>query len=34
VIKRFLKPTRKQFENILNFKDSLSVDIYKKVKQN
>jgi len=32
VVKRFLKPTRKQFENILNYKDSLSVDIYKKVK--
>ncbi|MDD4970128.1 MAG: hypothetical protein PHT07_11955 [Paludibacter sp.] len=32
VIKRFLKPTRKQFENILNYKDSLSVDIFKKVK--
>ena len=32
VIKRFLKPTRKQFENILQYKDSLSLDIYKKVK--
>jgi hypothetical protein len=32
VINRFLKPTRKQFESILNYKDSLSVDIYKKVK--
>ena len=32
VIKRFLKPTRKQFENLLQYKDSLSLDIYKKVK--
>jgi hypothetical protein len=34
LINRFLKPTRKQFENILNYKDSLSVHIYKKVQQN
>jgi len=31
IVKRFMKPTRKQFEAILNYKDSLSVDIYKKL---
>jgi hypothetical protein len=31
-VKRFLKPTRKQFENLLNYKDSLSVVVYKKVR--
>jgi len=30
LVKRFLKPTRKQFENLMNYKDSLSVDVYKK----
>lgn len=32
VVNRFLKPTRKQFENLLNYKDSLSVVIFKKIK--
>lgn len=32
VVNRFLKPTRKQFENLLNYKDSLSVAIFKKTK--
>lgn len=32
VLNRFLKPTRKQFENLLNYKDSLSVVIFKKTK--
>lgn len=32
VVNRFLKPTRKQFENLLNYKDSLSVAIFKKIK--
>ena len=31
LVKRFLKPTRKQFENLINYKDSLSVDVYKKI---
>lgn len=30
LVKKFLKPTRKQFENLMNYKDSLSVDVYKK----
>jgi len=30
-IKQFLKPTRRQFDAILNYKDSLSVDNYKKL---
>lgn len=32
LVKRFLKPTRKQFENLLNYKDSLSLVVYKKTK--
>jgi hypothetical protein len=32
LIKQYLKPTRKQFEAILNFKDSLSSNTYKKIK--
>lgn len=31
-IKRFLKPTKNQFESILNFKDSSGVDVYKREK--